>query len=106
MILVNGNSYEVDSSLDRRHIVLRYDPYDLSQIRVTYEGRPYPDALPVQLRRERHKGVEPAPPAPAPTGLNYLTLASQHHAEKVQTELGAMSYPRLVNSAGGDSDAH
>lgn len=103
---LHGNAYEADSGLARQRVLLRYDPYDLSQIQVWHEGKRYPDAVPVQLRRERHKGVEPPEPVPVPTGLNYLTLAKQQHAANTQAELGRMSYARLVTPAGGDDNAH
>lgn len=93
-----GNTYEVDSGLSRQRVLLRYDPYDLSQIQVWHEGKRNSDAVPVQLRRHRHKGVDPVEPpvAPAAAGLNYLTLAKQQHAAKKEAELGQMSYTRMV----------
>lgn len=102
---LHNNAYEVDSALARRRVVLRYDPYDLGEIQVWYEGKRYADAVPVRLRRQRHKGVEQPEPAPAPTGLNYLTLAKQQHPTNVQTELGWMSFARLVTPDGGDGHA-
>lgn len=101
-----GNTYEVDASLARQQVCLRFDPYDLSQIQVWYEDQQFADAVPVQLRRHRHKGVEPAEPAPAPTGLNYLTLAKQQHEANKQAELGRMSYANMVAPERGKPRAH
>lgn len=103
---LHGNAYEVEASLTRQQVLLRYDPYDLSQIQVWHEGKRFPDAVPVQLRRQRHKGVEPAEPAPAPTGLNYLELAKKQHEVNKQAALGRMSYTSMVAPEGGKGRAH
>jgi putative transposase len=95
-----GNAYEVDVSLAKRKITVRYDPYDLSQIQVWCEDKRYPDAAPIQLRRHRHQSVEPAtPPAPA-TGLNYLALAKKQHDERVRQELGQTHFSRIMGGEG------
>jgi putative transposase len=100
---LNRNTYEVDAGLSRQRVLLRFDPYDLSQIQVWHEGKRSPDALPVQLRRHRHKGVEQpeSAPVPTPTGLNYLTLAKQQHAANKQATLGQMSYSHLLSPERG-----
>lgn len=104
---LHGNTYEVDAGLVRQQVLLRYDPYDLTQIQVWHADKQFADATPVQLRRQRHKGVEPAEPAaPAPTGLNYLTLAKQQHAKNKQAELGRMSYAAVISPEGGKHRAH
>ena len=92
-----GTWYEVDAGLARQRVLLRYDPYELSQIQVWQEGKRFADAVPLQLRRHRHKSVGPAEAAPAPTGLNYLTLAKQQHEANKQAELGRMSYAHMVS---------
>jgi putative transposase len=104
---LHGNTYEVDAGLVRQQALLRYDPYDLTQIQVWHADKRFADDTPVQLRRQRHKGVEPAESAaPAPTGLNYLTLAKQQHAANKQAELGRMSYAAVISPEGGKHRAH
>jgi hypothetical protein len=98
---LHSKAYEVEASLTRQQVLLRYDPYDLSQIQVWYEGKRFLDAVPVQLRRQRHKGVDPAEPAPAPTGLNYLDLAKKQHELNKKAALGRMSYTSMVTPEGG-----
>jgi len=93
---LHGNTYETEIGLARLQVLLRYDPYDLTQIQVWHDEKRFADATPVQLRRHRHKGVEPAEPAPTPTGLNYLSLAKQQHEANKQAELGRMSYAAVV----------
>lgn len=104
---LNGNTYEVDTGLARQRVLLRFDPYDLSQIQVWHEGQRRPDAVPMQLRRHRHKGVETptTEPAPVPTGLNYLELAKQQHAVNQQAALGQMSFTHLVSPQRGAGHA-
>lgn len=95
---LHGNTYEVDAGLARQRVLLRFDPYDLSQIQVWHEEKRHADATPVQLRKHRHKGVEPpsGTTPPAATGLNYLELARQQRAANKQAELGQMTYASLV----------
>lgn len=93
-----GNEYEVDSALARRKVLLRYDPYDLSQIQVWHEGKRFADAAVVQLRRPHHQAVAAPEPAPVPpaTGLNFLTLSKKQHDAERKARLGQTSYARLV----------
>lgn len=95
---LHGNTYEVDPALARQRVLLRFDPYDLNQIQIWYEGKRYPDAVPFRMRQARHPGVE-QPQAPvAVKGLNYLDLARQEHEARKQTEVGRMSYARFVKA--------
>lgn len=88
-----GNTYEVDPALAGKAILLRYDPYDLSLIQVWHDGTRFADALPLQLKRGRHRQVEPAGELPAPsTGLNYLELLRARQAEQQATALGSLRY--------------
>lgn len=98
-----GNTYEVETDLSRQRVLLRFDPYDLSQIQVWHQSKRRADAVPVQLRRHRHKGVEStaAVQPPPATGLNYLTLAQQRHTANKHAELGQMTYEHMVLVQGG-----
>jgi putative transposase len=88
-----GNAYEVDAALASKTVALRYDPYDLSVIQVWHDGRRFPDAVPLKLRRSRHRQVEPVPePPPVSTGLNYLELLRQRQAEQQRQQLGQLHY--------------
>lgn len=103
---LHGNTYEVDPALARRRILLRFDPYDLSQIQVWHEKTQYPDAVPFRLRQTRHPKVEPAEGAVAAEGLNYLELARQEHAASKQSEVGRMSYARFLKVDRREESAH
>ena len=96
------NTYEVNASLIRRLITVRYDPYDLSHPpsvgprQVFYEGEAYPDAQPLDLRQPRHRDLGRATHVSVPpTGLNLLELAKRQYDEEQRKRLGAMRFPRL-----------
>jgi putative transposase len=44
-----GNTYEVDTELCVKTVLLRYDPFDLSLIQVWYEGKRYANATVIDL---------------------------------------------------------
>ena len=78
-----GNSFEVDAALVGRKAELIFDPFDLTDIEVRYEGRPMGKAVPVRISRHTHPKARPeAAPARQPTGIDYLGLvAAQRVAE-------------------------
>lgn len=103
-ISLYGNQYEVATNLSRCKVRLRFDPYDLGQIQVFYDGKRFADAVPVKLRRHRHQGVEPSPePAPPKSGLNYLTLTRKAVVARRHKELGTTAFTRLSRQGGGES---
>ena len=70
-----GNSFEVDAALVGRKCQLIFDPFDLTEIEVRYEGRAMGTAVPV-----RHRSPHPSQ-GPSrgrrrrwPTGIDYLAL--------------------------------
>ena len=78
-----NNTYQVDASLVGRRVELVFDPFDLTTVRVHYQGRHFPDATPYVIGRHSHPRARPetttTPPAPS-TGINYLELvAADHH---------------------------
>lgn len=95
-----GNVYEVDTSLARKKVIIRYDPYDLGRVQVFYEGQQYPDALPVSLKHTRHPRVE-APPEPVPpSGLNYLELLARKHDQQKRAQVGTLNFDLLSGRDG------
>ena len=78
-----GNSFEVDAALVGRKAELIFDPFDLTDIEVRFEGRPMGKAVPVRISRHTHPKARPeAAPHPTPTGIDYLGLvAAQREAE-------------------------
>jgi putative transposase len=78
-----GNSFEVDSALVGRVAELIFDPFDLTDIEVRFEGRSMGKAVAVHIRRHTHPKARPdAAPTPVPTGIDYLSLlAARRDAE-------------------------
>jgi putative transposase len=83
-VSLHGNSFEVDAALVGRKAELVFDPFDLTDIEVRYEGRPMGKAVPVRISRHVHPKARPeAAPPPLPTGIDYLGLI----AERRRSEL-------------------
>ena len=95
-----GNVYEVDPSLARKKVTIRYDPYDLGRIKVFFAGQQYPDALPVSLERTRHPRVEEPPEPVPPTGLNYLELLARKHDQQKKAQVGKLNFDLLSGREG------
>ncbi|CEO88892.1 hypothetical protein SSCH_2960001 [Syntrophaceticus schinkii] len=58
---VFGNIYEVPCELSGEKVKLRFDPFDLSVIQVWFDGKRFPDAIPLDLHRSVHKRVKTKP---------------------------------------------
>ncbi len=80
-----GNSFEVDAALVGRKAQLIFDPFDLTDIDVRYEGRPMGKAVPVRISRHTHPKarVDAQPPA-TPTGIDYLGLVAAQREAQLQ----------------------
>ena len=91
-ISLQGNSYELDLSLVKKSVQLRFNPQDLSRLEVWFEGIQYADALPVNLPRGRHKALpELAEEVSESTGLNFLeavkTAVAKEQADSLRNSL-------------------
>ena len=74
-ISFQSNTYEVDATLAGRQIELLYDPFDLSEIQVRYQGRNLGNAILHKTRANVHKKAKTDPavtPPPTATGIDYL----------------------------------
>ncbi len=93
-----GNSFEVDAALVGRRCELIFDPFDLTDIEVRYEGRPMGKAVPVRISRHTHpKARADAAPEPTPTGIDYLGLvAAQREAEVVGRRIDYAAFAGAV----------
>jgi len=82
-ISVQGNTYEVEPILAGQKLVLRFDPFDLSEIQVWWEDKRYANAVPLKLRRHVDKRVAPipeplTPPGPPSSFLDRLVGEARH----------------------------
>ena len=86
-VSIFGNHYQLDPALVGSKVELLFDPFDLTDIEVRYEGRPMGRAVPRRISRHvhPHARAEAAPPA-KPSGIDYLGLVaarwSEHEARR------------------------
>ena len=87
-VSLHGNTFEVDAALIGRKVELVFDPFDLTTIEVRYENRPMGHGVPHVVRRHTHPHARPeTPPAPAPTGIDYLGLIAARHATELAVRI-------------------
>jgi transposase InsO family protein len=90
-----GNHYEVDAALVGVWVELLFDPFDLTRIDVTYQGRPMGHAVPMSIGRHVHPAIrQPLAPPPKASGIDYLALVSQRLAAEERARLG-IAYAKL-----------
>jgi putative transposase len=112
---VFGNIYEVPCELSGEKVKLRFDPFDLSVIQVWFDGKRFPDAIPLDLHRSVHKRVKTKPSEsiqeiePSPGEVNTGELSFFHLAEEKQRE-GWKSIPLTFapkpDESRGDEDGN
>lgn len=101
-VSLHGNSYEVDAALVGRKAELIFDPFDLCDIEVRYDGRPMGKAVPVRIAAHTHPKARPeTAPAATPTGIDYLSLiAARRDAELAA---GRIDYSAIAGRPPGRS---
>lgn len=94
-----ANSYEVDPALVGRRVECVFDPFDLTAVEIRYHGRSMGTAVPLRIGRHTHpKAARTSdPPAPAPTGIDYLRILQTRHAAELADRL---RYSRFDNGEG------
>lgn len=101
-----GNHYEIDAALARSKVELVFDPFDLSDIEVRYQGRPMGKAIPRRIHRHTHPRARPeTAPVPKPSGIDYLGLVSARVAAEQATRIAyAQLNPEPTDAGDGDGD--
>lgn len=82
-VSLHANTFEVDAVLVGRRVELIFDPFDLTQVEVRYQGRPMGQGIPHVVGRHTHPHARPDPAPsdePAGTGIDYLGLIEARHA--------------------------
>ncbi|MGB7962649.1 MAG: Mu transposase C-terminal domain-containing protein [Propionicimonas sp.] len=93
-ISVHGNTYQVDPALVGRKVQVVFDPLDLTELSVRYQGRDMGKAVPFRITRHVHPDAGASAPAPAaPTGIDYLNLIATTHQRQLAT---AINYDSLT----------
>jgi putative transposase len=86
---LHGNTYEVDTALVGRKVEMVFDPFDLTDIQVRWQGRPMGAAVPHRIGRHVHHKARPdeTTTTPAATGINYLGLVETQHSNEIAARL-------------------
>jgi putative transposase len=101
-----ANAYEVDPALVGTQVELVFDPFDLSDIEVRYQGRVMGKAVPFRLSRKVHPQARPEAPAqpPARTGIDYLGVVRENHFERIRRRIGYAGLGEAEQSEQTDTD--
>lgn len=95
-ISIEGHDFEVAPELARRKIVVAYDPYDLAQVHVEWNGQSYGTATPLGPLPAHSKHVRapepPAQPAPAAERTPLHDLMQHHDEQRRFRQAGRMSF--------------
>lgn len=97
-ISLHGNTYQVDPALTGRRVQVVFDPLDLTELAVRYQGRDMGKAVPFRITRHVHPDAgTTAPPPAAPTGIDYLNLiATTHQRQLAAITIDYDSLPALT----------
>lgn len=107
VVAMASNRYQVNPSLVGRRVELRFDPEDLSSLDVYLEGRPAGTAVPFVMGHHVHPGVPQAlPPAPEPTGVDYLGLVLGAHEQATAGPISYRDVPLFDPDTGEVTDHH
>jgi putative transposase len=93
---LHGNHYEVDTALVGRRVELVFDPFDLTDIEVRWQGRAMGIAVPHKIGRHVHHKARPdqtEPPPAAPTGIDYLQIVEAEHRSELAERLRYSELP-------------
>jgi putative transposase len=103
-ISLHGNTYQVDPALVGRKIDVVYDPLDLTELVVRYQGRDMGKAVPFKISRHVHPDTATTAAAPqaAPTGIDYLNLIAATHQQQLATNINYDSLQSPPPAASAD----
>jgi transposase InsO family protein len=103
IIDLEGNHYDVDSSLRGKKVKIRYNPFDLSMIQVWKDNERFEDAKPAELRNQSHSKLPPdAEEDPAPTGVsNFLDQLKRQQEKEKRKQIGTTSFAKLKEKQSG-----
>jgi putative transposase len=89
-VSVEGNVYSLDPFLTGRKVECVFDPFDMTELTVYWQGRKVGRAVPQVIGRHAHPKAPPDEddPAPAePAGIDYLQLVADADAAALAGEL-------------------
>jgi hypothetical protein len=102
-----NNTYQVDAALIGRRVELVFDPFDLTDVGVRYQGKTFADAIPFVIGRHSHPKARPetSTQAPAPTGIDYLNLVAAEHHQATASGINFHALTGTGATTGAHSDA-
>ena len=97
IIELEGNQYDVDSSLRGKRIQIRYNPFDLSTIQVWKDNERFDDAKPAELRNQSHSKLpDDNDNDDTPAGVSsFLEQLKRHQEEEKRKQVGITSFAKL-----------
>lgn len=103
VIELEGNMYDVDSSLRGKRIQVRYNPFDLSYIQVWKDGQRFDDAKPAELRNQSHSKLPVEQDESNPTHYvsSFLEQLKKRQEEDQRQKLGTPSFVQLKEKESG-----
>jgi putative transposase len=106
-VSVEGNVYSVDPFLTGRKVECVFDPFDMTQLTVYWQGRKVGTAVPQVIGRHAHPKAPPDEDDPAPaalTGIDYLRLVADADAAALADELRLSALDDSGPDDGEDED--
>jgi putative transposase len=101
-VSLHGNLYEVDAALVGRRVELVFDPFDLTEIAVRFQGRAMGAAVAHRIGVHVHPAARGADdqqqPAPAPTGIDYLALVHAQHTANLERRVAFADLPTAATT--------
>lgn len=97
-VKLQGNLYEIDSELARKKVTLRFDPFDLTEIQVWYNGQRFNNAKPLDMHRSVFDKVakvatEIKKTEETPSGISLIKLAETKRQEMLSNDVLSFSSP-------------
>jgi putative transposase len=103
-VAVEGNVYSVDPFLAGRKVECVFDPFDMTELTVYWQGRKVGKAVPQVIGRHAHPKAPPdEDPAPAAlTGIDYLQLIADADAAALGEQLNLAALDDSDSHGGGE----
>ena len=94
-VSLHGNTFEVDAALVGSRVEVVFDPFDMENVEIRFQGRPMGSGIPVSIGHHSHPKARPeAAPSPAPTGIDYLGLLAQRRDAELAKSI--INYSQLA----------
>jgi len=96
-IPLNGLRYEVGVEYIRKHVLVRYDPFDLSQIEVWYGGEKKKLVSPINIGEYNRNVKKPVQELEKASESKLLRLFASQSEKRLKQQFGAFRLGEEVN---------